>query len=89
MNDAQRAAQEALESAVRQHVAAFRPTGDDAPAEAVSDWALVANVVSWNGNDKMSAYHMAYANGEMEEHRAIGLFALGTDVVMNGQDPEE
>lgn len=94
MNEAQRQAQEKLDQAIREHAAAFRPASEihpGAPSQMVTDWMYVANVIWWDEDgDKMSAYNVGYVNGELEEHRAIGLLTIGSKIVMgDGMEMKE
>lgn len=86
MTPEQQEAQEALHRAVVQHVAAFRPEGSDPSREMISDWIVVAGVVSFNEEgERLTAYNLAYSDGEMDEHRAVGLLHVGQRLMMDGE----
>lgn len=53
--------------------------------EIVTSWALAAHVVRADTEDE-SRYVTAVAGGSMPAHMAIGLFRIGIDVTMNGED---
>lgn len=75
--------QEALEKAVVAHTEAHRPPSRQDIPEMVGDWALVVNVISFNEEGhRTSAYNVAYVGGEMDEHRAAGLFRVGEKIAL-------
>jgi hypothetical protein len=82
MNPQQKAAQEKLEEAVQQHVAAYR--GDD--DGVIADWILVTSTSGYDADgDGTSGYYMAYQGGEMSEHRAVGLLEWGKHMLTIGE----
>jgi hypothetical protein len=81
-------AQANLHRAIAEHIAAFRPSLSDSTREMIGDWIVVGNVVSFSDEGKMTAYHIAYSDGEMEEHRAIGLLRYAEGLVANGERVE-
>lgn len=87
MDDRQRAANNALDAAIREHVNAYR-TADDGQVDdgMVVDFVVVVQTASFDGDgDEMSAYYMAYSNGSMPEHRAVGLLHWGIHMVKTGR----
>lgn len=52
----------------------------------LGDWAVVACTVAFDDEGDPSAqYHLAFSNGAMLEHTAIGLLEHGKDLLMNGK----
>lgn len=76
-------AQNALERAIADHVQAFRGPYADNP-EMTGDWMLIASVTSLEGIEQMTAYHLGFSGGEMEEHRAYGLLRIADKLLTEG-----
>lgn len=89
MTPEQELANTALEKAITDHVKAFRGTEGDNTPEMVTDWVLVACVTSFSGDERLVAYHMGFSNGQMDDHRAVGLCRVGEDLILNGDREEE
>lgn len=83
--DGQNEVQQELQDVLERHVRAF---SDEDPGLLV-DWACVAQLTRF-GDDgaKESAYHLIFAGGEMEEHRAIGLWEMGIHLLKFGVWPD-
>lgn len=71
MTPRQKAAQEALEAAIREHMSAYAE--DLEGQQYVAEWALIANIVDGRDDD-LAVYHLAFSNGDIADHRAVGLF---------------
>lgn len=51
----------------------------------VVDWVVIIQTQGFDADgDTESGYYMAFSNGEMPDHRAIGLFAMGTQMIHEG-----
>jgi hypothetical protein len=81
LTDEQKAAQEALQTAVERHIAAYR----DGDTGVVADWILVTSTAGFGDRGQgTSAYYLAFMGGEMAEHRAIGLLDWGKHMLKAG-----
>jgi hypothetical protein len=83
----QNESQRKLQTAVEEHVNAFRPEGSD--AEVITDWVVVACTVSYDDEGQRTGYNVGYSNGEMPEHIALGLFEVGKAIVNGTYEREE
>ena len=88
MTDEQRAAQEALQAALEAHNRAWTPPGED-PGLLV-DWIVVGQTTRFDDDgDRVSAYDLIFAGGQMDEHRAVGLLDYGAYLLKFGARSEE
>lgn len=84
MTPEQQRAQDNLQKAMSEHVEAFK--SDPTDNGILVDWACVAQLTRFNeegGRD--SAYHLIFSGGEMEEHRAKGIWHHGIDLLTFGE----
>lgn len=87
---AQRKLQEAIEEQIAQYRADNVARGQDEDKGMVTDWVLVVHTMSYDGEgDELSGYYMSYANGQMPDHRAIGLLTHGVYMIQNGDMPDD
>jgi hypothetical protein len=88
--DEQRATQDALQAALEAHNRAWSPAGAD-PGLLV-DWVVVTQTTRFDDDgDRISAYGLIFAGGQMDEHRAVGLLDYGSHLLKFGgrSEPEE
>lgn len=78
----QKAVQEALQAAIENYVRVYEPNRPG----LVVDWAIIAQATSFNAEEGIAkdAYHMAFSNGQMEDHRAVGLFRYAEHLLLHG-----
>lgn len=77
----QRQAQEELQGAIEQHIQAFGVAGDG----LLVDWALVMQLTGFDEDgDRTTVYHLAFATGQLDDHRAVGLFDYASHLVRFG-----
>lgn len=84
MTPEQQLAQDNLQKAMEAHVEAFK--SDPADNAILVDWACVAQLTRFNeegGRD--SAYHLIFVGGELEEHRAKGIWQHGIHLLDFGE----
>lgn len=76
----QRSAQRKLQEAIEEQVAQYR----DDDRGVVTDWVVVMATEGYSSEgNAQSAYYLAFANGEMAEHRAVGLLEWGVHMLKN------
>lgn len=86
-----KAAQQRLQEAIEAQIAIYRADGvaQGMPEDTgmVTDWCLVVHTTSYDGDgDEQSGYYMSYANGQMPDHRAVGLLTWAIHILKSG-DP--
>lgn len=88
MTPEQHEAQDQLERAVSAHVKAFRSDSLADNPEMATDWVVIACVTSFDGDERMTAYHMGFSGGEMDDHRASGLCRVAERLIFDGERQE-
>lgn len=84
----QKTAQEALQKAIVEHCLVFRPVTETDP-QMVSDWIVVANIIWFDSDgERMSAYNIGFSDGQMDEHKAVGLCEIGKRVASGEMEME-
>lgn len=81
-----------MHEAIVQQVAMYRASrmDDGVPDDegVVVDWVCVVQTQSYDSDgDMQSGYYMSFSGGEMPDHRAIGLFEMGRQLVLEGGGP--
>jgi hypothetical protein len=79
----QREAQQRLQDAIENHCRVWTPH-EETPVggEMLIDWAVVMHLTGYNEEGhEVAAYRLAYTNGEMPQHRAVGLFEYASYLV--------
>lgn len=94
MTPDQKAASQALQKAVEDHIKAIddeigRP---DNPM-VVTDWITIVACEGYSDDGLMSSYYILMPNGEIAEHKALGLLKYGSRMLVDGgivvRDDEE
>lgn len=86
MNDAQRAADEALRVALIAHAEAYDIVPDDGAA-LLSDFAVVAAWARANPDDE-TTYTTHYSADKVPSHIVVGLFRVGMAITIDGWAPD-
>lgn len=94
LNAEQKVAQQALQDAIEAHVAAYRSTpydnADELDRGLLTDWIVVSCTEGYDeegtGNN---AYYLAFSNGSMADHRAMGLLEWAKHMLTKGHRTDD